>query len=171
MSVNAVSKVGDAALETVPLSIDVRPPPLHPKRSAVLHMLAAGNGSLFAGVRVLPFCSTPKVAWSSSGATWCTLQLVHAVGSHAPSSAPLPSIAPGPVSLGNDNIGFMHAAPAASGSFIQWAGTGGEPQLPHPNRQQVSTNVDGKTKSAKGGHQHLSTDCKRLVKAPAALRP
>ena len=43
-------QVGEALLEPPPLAIDVRQPPLHPKRSAALRLLAAGNGSLFAGV-------------------------------------------------------------------------------------------------------------------------
>ena len=32
-----------------PLALDVRMPPLHPKRSANIQALAAGHGSLFAG--------------------------------------------------------------------------------------------------------------------------
>ena len=45
-----------AAVLAAPLRIDVRPPPLHPKRSAPLRVLGATNSSLFAGAppAVLP---------------------------------------------------------------------------------------------------------------------
>lgn len=42
-------QVGGALLDPAPLAVDVRQPPLHPKRSAMLRLLAAANGSLFAG--------------------------------------------------------------------------------------------------------------------------
>ena len=39
-----------------PLALDVRMPPLHPKRSANIQALAAGHGSLFAGEAGRPMC-------------------------------------------------------------------------------------------------------------------
>jgi hypothetical protein len=41
--------LGEKRLVDPPLALDVRMPPLHPKRSARLQTLAAGHGSLFAG--------------------------------------------------------------------------------------------------------------------------
>ena len=46
----------DRRLPDPPLALDVRMPPLHPKRSANLQALAAGHGSLFAGKAPHSFC-------------------------------------------------------------------------------------------------------------------